>query len=289
MKKIMNEKLQISESNPIRARYYDYERFTYPWHFHNQYEIVYVEAGFGLGFVGDCIEKFADYDIFLMGASLPHFLRSDDVFGSGQTDLRVRGVNIQFEENFMQYSFEHYPQFVQVKNLLKESKRGILFPASGNDEVRERMAHYPDLTGVAQIVGLLDLLSVMAASTSKRLLASPYYYEKFPTFGNSRADKILSYINSNYTRALRLEEVAEKAHMNSTAFCRFFKEATGKTFLQYVNDMRIGYACKLLAIDEMEISQVAVECGFDSASYFNRAFKQSLQLTPTQYRNHFKE
>lgn len=114
---------------------------------------------------------------------------------------------------------------------------------------------------------------------------SPCYYEKFPTAGNKRIDKIISFINSNYTRSLKLDEIAEMANMNSSAFCRFFKDAMEKTFLQYVADMRIGYACKLLTIGDMEVSQIAVECGFDSIPHFNRTFKQLTGLTPTQYRN----
>lgn len=287
MKQIMNEKLQISESNPIKARYYDYDRFTYPWHFHSQYEMIYLKASYGKCFVGDCIEQYAEGDLILFGPHLPHYMRSDDLYGTGQTDLRVQGTIIQFEENFMQYSFDHYPQFHQIRRLLEESKRGILFPKAGNALVRETMEGFPELSGVRQIIGLLDLLEALATTSSRRTMASPYYYEKFPSFGSSRMDKIIAFINSNYTHALRLDEVAEKANMNSSAFCRYFKEVTGKTFLQYVMDMRIGYACKLLTLGDMEISQIAMECGFDSISHFNRMFKQLVQLTPTQYRSQF--
>ena len=82
-----------------------------------------------------------------------------------------------------------------------------------------------------------------------------------------------------------MNEIAGMASMNSSAFCRYFKENIGKTLLQYVMEMRVGYACKLLALGEMDISQIAVECGFDSITHFNRTFKQLVNLTPTQYRS----
>jgi AraC-like DNA-binding protein len=274
MRQIINEQLQISESNPIKARYYDYDRFTYPWHFHSQYEIIYVKKSCGRCFVGDCIERFSEGDVVLFGPSLPHYMRSDDAYHGDNPRLRVQGTIIQFEENFMQYSFDHYPQFHQIRVLLKEARRGVVFHTADASPVRDMVSAFPELKGFGQITGLLDLLQALAVSVPRRMLASPCYYEKFPTAGNKRIDKIISFINSNYTRSLKLDEIAEMANMNSSAFCRFFKDATEKTFLQYVADMRIGYACKLLTIGDMEVSQIAVECGFDSIPHFNRTLLQ---------------
>lgn len=92
MRQIINEQLQISESNPIKARYYDYDRFTYPWHFHSQYEIIYVRNSSGRCFVGDCIERFSDGDVILFGPNLPHYMRSDDAYHCGNPLLRVQGT-----------------------------------------------------------------------------------------------------------------------------------------------------------------------------------------------------
>lgn len=285
MRQIMNEQLPISDSNPIRARYYDYNRFTYPWHFHSQYEIIYVKESYGSCFVGDCIEKYSAGDVILFGPNLPHYMRSDDIYHADDSALRVQGTIIQFEQNFLQYSLNYYPQFLQIKSLLEESKRGILFPKKSSTHLVGQISDFPEQRGFRQISVLLEILQEMADTSQRKNLASPCYYEKFPSMGNKRIDKITSFINSNYTHSLKLNEVAEMANMNATAFCRFFKETTGKTFLQYVMDMRTGYACKLLTIGDMDISQIAVECGFDSISHFNRTFKLLINMTPTQYRS----
>ena len=199
MRQIINEQLQISESNPIKARYYDYDRFTYPWHFHSQYEIIYVKKSCGRCFVGDCIERFSEGDVVLFGPSLPHYMRSDDAYHGDNPRLRVQGTIIQFEENFMQYSFDHYPQFHQIRVLLKEARRGVVFHTADAGPVRDMVSAFPELKGFGQITGLLDLLQALAVSLPRRMLASPCYYEKFPTAGNKRIDKIISFINSNYT------------------------------------------------------------------------------------------
>jgi AraC-like DNA-binding protein len=279
----MNEKLPISEVNPIRPRYYDYAHFTYPWHFHSQYELIYVKESTGLCFVGDCIEKYGDGDLILFGTNLPHYMLSDDIYKTGNPQLRVKGTIIQFEMDFMSYSIEHYPQFLQIKTFLEESKRGIFFRQLDNASIISLLNRFPGFKGFDQIANLLLLLQKMATYSDRQLLASPLYYEAFPTLGNKRIEKIISFINSNYTRDIGLSEIASMAAMNPSAFCRYFKENTGKTYMQYVTDMRIGYACKLLALDKMSVSEISDECGFDSISNFNRTFKQATQFTPTQY------
>ncbi|KAA6351676.1 Virulence regulon transcriptional activator VirF [termite gut metagenome] len=282
MKNIMNEKLSISESNPIHARHYDYDHFTYPWHFHSQYEIIYVKESTGLCFVGDCIEAYSDEFFILLGSNLPHYMRSSDIYKTGNKDLRVKGTIIQFEKDFMLHSINYYPQFLQIKMLLEESRRGICFPKEVSEKIGKLVEIVPNLQGIQQITDFLLILQNMAIS-EKKYMASSLYYETFPSLGNKRIEKIISFINDNYTRDIDLKEIASMSAMNPSAFCRYFKENTGKTFTQYVTDMRIGHACKLLSLKEMNIAQICMECGFESISHFNRTFKQITRFTPTQY------
>lgn len=284
MRQIMHEELPITESSPIKARYYDYARFTYPWHFHSQYEIIYVKEGYGQCFVGDCIERFEAGDVIIFGSNLPHYMRHDDAFEAGDPALRLRGTIIQFERNFMSYSFNSYPQLFSIKTLLEEARRGILFRGASAGHIRHVLESFPKLGGVAEIGTLLFLLDEMAMTEGKRALATPHYYERFSVKDNKRINKVIAYLNSHYTKRIDLKEIAERAIMNPSAFCRCFKESTGKTLLQYVTDMRIGYACKLLMMRDMEVAQIAVECGFESITHFNRTFKQLTGFTPTQYR-----
>lgn len=241
MRQIINEQLQISESNPIKARYYDYDRFTYPWHFHSQYEIIYVRNSSGRCFVGDCIERFSDGDVILFGPNLPHYMRSDDAYHCGNPLLRVQGTIIQFEENFMQYSFDHYPQFHQIRLLLKEAKRGVVFHTADDSPARDMVSAFPELKGFGQITGLLDLLQGLSVSSPKKMLASPFYYEKFPTAGNKRIDKIISFINSNYTRSLKLDEIARNGEYEQQRLLPLLQRGHGKDFPAICN----GYAHRL--------------------------------------------
>jgi AraC-like DNA-binding protein len=282
----MNEKLPISNISPIKARHFDYDYFTYPWHFHSQYEIMYVEHGTGQCFVGDAIQKYADGDLIFFGTNLPHYMNSDDVYKTASSGLKVRGTIIQFEKDFMSYSIDNYPQFFHIKTLLEEAKRGILFTKKNSSGIINLLVKIPDMDGLQQVTNLLTLLQEMATCKERRILASPHFNDSFPQQGNSRIEKVISFINGNYTRNISLKEIASMAAMNHSAFCRYFKENTGKTFMQYVMDMRIGYACKLLSLNEKSIYEICIECGFDSITHFNRIFKRSTNHTPSQYQKH---
>ena len=245
MRKMMNEQLPISKSSPLKARFYDYPYFTYPWHFHTEYEIIYVKEGTGMRFVGNNAEKYADGDILLLGSDLPHYMKSDEVYRQEGSTLRTTGTIIQFEKDFMHHAFNYYPHFMKIKNLLEEAQRGIYFPAGCSPRLVDLLESIPVETGVDQITSFLQLLKEMANVASRSVLSTSDF-ENDIIYDGSRIDKIIVYLNKNYTRQIDLNEISSLAAMNPAAFCRFFKSKTGKSFKNYILEMRIGYACKFL-------------------------------------------
>lgn len=284
MRKIINEQLSISKLSPLRARFYDYKHFTYPWHFHSEYEIIYFKEGTGTRFVGNSIERFADGDMLLIGSNLPHYMKSDEPYYTEESPLRVKGSIIQFEKDFMQHSINHYPHFIKIKNLLEESRQGLYFPAGCSSQISRLLNTIPLETGIDQITSFLQLLKEMSEVKNRQIISTADLTPDVTGYDVSRIDKILSYLNKNYTRHIDLEEISSFAAMNPTAFCRFFKSKTGKSFKNYILDMRIGYACKLLLTDHINIAQISTECGFETTSYFNKAFKEHTGYTPSQYK-----
>lgn len=281
MRKIVNEQVAVSVSNPLRARFYDYPCFTYPWHFHSEYELIYVERGWGRCLVGDSVIDYRAGDLILFGSGLPHcMLSAPEALRPGT--YRVSGVNIQFEKDFMQHAFGHYVQFASIRNLLEMACRGICFSLESIPGIVDCVKSIPQAKGAEQLIQLLVLLQQLAVCPQKRLAASPHYNPS--SFNDKKMERILSYLNKCYTRHIPLAEIASYTAMNEAAFCRYFKEHTGKTFTQYVLDMRIGYACRLLADSGMNVSQISVACGFETLTNFNRVFKRITGTTPTDYR-----
>lgn len=281
----MSEHVALSKSHPLIARSFDYKHFTYPWHFHPEFEIIYIKEGKGQRFIGNSADVFGDGDIVLIGSNLPHYMKSDPIYFE-ETDLRVKGTIIQFEKGFMMESITHYPHFAKVKSLLEESQKGIWFPPSTTGKAKTLLDEIPKTHGMAQIIMFLNLLHELADSTNAVTL-SVLDVTPDQIHYSSKIEKILSYLNKRYTLNVSLNEIASHAAMNPTAFCRFFKAKTGKSFKIYLLDMRIEFACKLLISDSSDISNISGTSGFESISHFNRSFKRKTGVTPSDYRKMF--
>lgn len=283
MKKILNEQLDISDTLPLKVRFYDYKCFMYPWHFHGEFEIIYIEKGYGQGVIGDGITDFSDQSLFLLGSNLPHYVENPTEYMQRE-ELRVNGVIIQFEKDFMQYAFSHYSQFQAINRLLEESQRGWLFTLTDFPDIAQMLKRIPEKQGAGQIIAFLQLLDALTRLPTGTLISSPAYNPISSHLHGRKIEKVIAFLNTHYTQPLKLEDVASYAAMNTTAFCRFFKENTGKTFTQHITDMRIGYACKLLLNERWNIAEISLECGFESITHFNRCFKNHMGMSPTTYR-----
>jgi len=283
MKTILNERLPISKSSPLKARFFDYEHFSYPLHFHSEYEIIYIKEGTGTRFLGNSIAKFKAGDIVLIGSNLPHFMKSDEEYHSGNIDLRVKGTIVQFEKEFMYSAINHYSHFIKVKSLLHESQRGIYFAGGNFQKLLDLLEKIPLENGLNQMMLFLEILKEMSEIDDRQLISTTDFINE-TIYDTARIDKVISFLNKNYTRTISLEEIASFAAMNASAFCRYFKSKTGKSFKNYILDMRIGYACKLLLMEDISISQLSSQCGFETISHFNKSFKKNTGYVPSQYR-----
>lgn len=285
--KLMYEHLSIYSGSPIIARNYNYRKFTYPWHVHKEFEIIYVKESTGERFVADSVESFGANDVTLVGHGVPHYMKSDEEYENDKEHRRVSGTIIQFEEEFMSHAINNYADLAHIKKLLDESRRGINFPYPANKEIINCIEQLPQSKGFMRIINLLHLLDLMAGFESKRYLGSVRFCNTMSMTMDQRMEKTLAYISEHFKEDIDLDKVASLAAMNSSSFSRYFKEKTGKTFTEYMLSLRIGFACKLLIEDIIDISQVSLECGFNTIAHFNRVFKRHTGLTPTDYRKEF--
>jgi AraC-like DNA-binding protein len=285
---MMHEQLPTGEHLPVIARFYDYERFTYSWHFHREYEIIYFAEGEGSRFVADSMEAIRHNDIILTGSNVPHYMRSAEDYYAGDATLRVKGVVIQFTHDFMTFAISNYTDMKPIRGLLKAADRGIHFPAPENAELVDRIMQLPLLKGVQRMAHLLLLLDRMASLRQWRALGTSHFdLNVFSYAGDGRMEKVLRYINRNYTKKIKLGDVADVASMNASAFSRYFRENSGKRLMNYISELRIGYACKLLTSTHLDILQILIECGFNTPSHFDTVFKCYMGLTPSEYRMQF--
>ncbi len=285
--KIMHEQVSFPPRTMLKVKWDDFPHFTYPWHFHSEFEIVYVLKSSGRRFVADSIEPFGEGDLTLMGSNLPHFWKSDKLNSSTNENLRVNAIVVQFHKDFFRDEINTYPEFHRISELLKKASRGVHFPSPGNGKIGKMLKKLLKLNGLERILYFVKLMDVMARTADSRILASKAYQLIEHKELNNRLDKIMHFINTNYQRKITQDEIASRIGMTTVAFCRYFKEKTGKVFIFFVNEMRVGFACKLLIENHLSITQICFECGFNNLSNFNRTFKRLTSYTPGEYRQQF--
>jgi len=222
-----------------------------------------------------------------MLSNLPHFWRSDELFLSSNGKLKVKYVVIQFPNDFFKEQILNYPEFHIIGELLERSSRGIRFSHEIAQKVSAKILKINKAKGLNRILLLLRLLQILAQTDEYKLLAGELYHDTNHNFTSDRLTKVMHYLNSNYQRNIELVKVAEIANLHPSAFCRFFKEKSGKSLSEFVNDMRVSYTCRLIIEGKMSISQIGYESGFNNLSNFNRTFKKHTGFSPSQYFQEF--
>ena len=287
---IMHEKLNLSTGSPVKIKWCDYDHFKYPLHSHGEYEIVYIIKSSGKRFVGKSIEHYTSGDLVLLGSFVPHMYQSDDIYYQNNSDLRINAIIIQFSKDFFSHAIHSYPEFHKIKKLLEDAKYGIFFKIGINDVIREKIENTLKLKSLNLLMECITILSLMSNSKEKRLLNNESLEVGFEIHDQDpRLIKILSLLHQEYFQSLSLNYIASLVGMNRTALCRFFKSKTGKTIFQYINELRINYACQLLLESKLTITQICYETGFSNISNFNQQFKKITNYSPTKYLEEFKK
>lgn len=281
--RMMHEYIDFPGRAAVKVKWQRKSSFTYPWHFHNEYELLYVIKGEGTSYVADSIEEFSSNDLVLLGSNLPHYWKSNDLKSGSEVEYIV----VQFSNDFFKEVISEYPEFHLIRELLERSLRGVRFNPEFSAKVKRKLFRLTREKGFERTISLLKLLQFLAKSDQYSLLGGELYQTKNHDFTSNRLVKVMHYINSCYRKKMELKKVAEIANMHPSAFCRFFKQKSGKSFSEFVNDMRISYACQLIIEGKMSVSQVCFESGFNNLSNFNRIFKKQTSFTPSKYFQEF--
>ncbi len=255
--------------------------FNCPWHFHDEYELILVQQSRGYRMVGDNLKPLAPGDLVLIGPNLPHIWQNDE--GSPGQPARVQAALIQFGEKLLGDLLK-LPALAPVRDLLKRAALGLEITGHTRQHVSTMMIEMGKLSGLTRIVQLLAILDVLARSHECRQISSPGFTSAPNPFNQDRMNRVCQFINDRLDQPISLREIAELVHLSEGAFSRFFRVHTGKTFPAFVNELRIGRACRLLVETEMNITEVALACGFPNLSNFNRQFLRLKRLTPREFR-----
>ena len=261
--------------------------FTYPLHQHKEFELNFIEKGKGVRrIVGDSVEEIGDYDLVLLGGEdLEH------VWEQGScTSKDIREITVHFSGDIFGEGLLSKNQFASINQMLQRADHGLSFSIGTIMKVYSALDTIADASErFVQFLKFMYILYELSVADDARVLASGSFSHAERETESRRVQKVKEYVNEHYSEPLKLSDIADLVGMSPVAFSRFFRHRTGRTLSDYITDIRLGYAARMLVDSSRNISEICYECGFNNLSNFNRTFKAKRNYTPREFRAMFKK
>ncbi|AGA78815.1 AraC family transcriptional regulator [Echinicola vietnamensis] len=276
-------KVAKTNEETVRILQEDYPYFFDKLHYHAETQIMVIVAGEGTYFIGDAIGNFKAGDVFVLGANLPHFFRSSHPYYSTSSTLRSKNISILFALASMGERILELPEFYAVTKLLDRSKRGLKLEGKARQKIYAAAHRMAQKEGLPRIIYLLKQLHKLSMSEELIPLSHINFEPTELPADTKKINVVINYIMMNFNKDIVVSDAANVANLSINAFCRFFKLHTRKTFSMFLNEVRIGHACKMLIEEGFSVKEIAFQSGYYNISYFNRQFKQITGMTPSEY------
>jgi AraC-like DNA-binding protein len=275
----------LSSSIAVKREVVPY--MDYPLHYHPEFEIIFVEKSYGIRVMGNHIGNFRDGDLMFISPNLPHVWRNDRDFYKGSKDAYVDVYVIQFRNDALGQGFFDLPEFTHIRKLFLLGQQGLLIKGNERPVIAELIKKVYHSTGIERLILFLKTIDALANAKEYDLLSSPGYTNTFNIADSERIDRVMNFLMEHYNQEISLEEIASLVNLNKSSFCRYFRSKTHKTCSQFLNEIRIAHACKLLLNNNMNIAEIGYETGYNNISHFNRQFKLITGTTAGKYADKF--
>ena len=276
------EKLPLSGNKSFLASIFRTPDFEVPWHQHIELEMILFLEGEGTAFIGNYVGEFTAGDIFFLGPNLPH------TFQKLQKNLVTSALVVQFREDFWGKEFLQLPENRNLRAFFDKTAAGVKVPEKVAGGLRPQLLRVEHAEGMQRLLALYEVLDQLSSSPDLAYL-STQDKDSFVRKNSDRIDRIFQYTIDSFQEPLNLGMVAEEAGMSVPAFCHYFRKHTKKTYIDFLNEVRIGYACQLLIDTHKPVAEVCFESGFNTFANFNKQFLKVKNLTPSGYRKNFRE
>ncbi len=259
------------------------------WHFHPELELIYFMRSTGTRYVGNSIGSFEPNELYLIGSNVPHlFTNEREYYQNEGVDEGIDIIVVKFEPDFLGSEFLSLTETHKIIKLFENANRGIKFSKPITYLAHNYLVGLVGSEGLSSIIGLLKILDILSVSETFTPLCSEDISHSYKNDEKERMSEILNYLNQNYEKRIELSDLASIAHLTPNSFCRYFKNHTRKSFAQYLSEIRINRACKLLIEGELQISDICYQVGFNTFTNFNRHFKSIMKTTPTEFMKRYE-
>ncbi|NLJ00464.1 MAG: helix-turn-helix transcriptional regulator [Bacteroidales bacterium] len=283
--KFVYEKIDVSHGHSFITRSLKMDPDSDKIHFHKNFELNYISSGSGRRIVGSHISSYTPGDLVLLGPNISHCWEVMEPGDDGHGECIVT----HFYENIFASDFFNIPELNEVVMLLKEADSGIRFLGTKTRKVAESLKKMVHMKGLERYIELLKVFNMLLRIEEREFLALPSSLPDSYDKDREQIDKIYEYVFQNIQNEIKLSDAAELVYMEPSSFCRYFKKKTSRTFIDYVKNVRIGMAARLLAETDKQITQICYDCGYNNLANFNHYFKQIMKKTPSEYRKAFRE
>lgn len=285
-KRVISKSL-IPENKTFSIKQINEPHFDPTFHAHPEFQLSYVIKGEGNRIVGNSLQPFHANDLVFIGPNLPHVWKNHLSYFKKDSQLDTSVIVIYFHNNFFAEEIYDKEEFFKLKKFFLNSNLGVEITGKTRDIIGEMMFELLNKDGLESVILLLKILDTLVLSTDCRYINEFDEAINYKQAETERIHKVYDYVIKNFDQQIRLEKVAEIANMTSTSFSRYFKTRLNKSFSDFLKEIRVNYACKLLKDDSISIETVSYECGYPSVTNFNKQFKSVIGLQPRQYRDNF--
>jgi len=285
--RILQQKPSFELISPQKEHSFVYRQHGYPhplvcWHYHQEYELHLITHSSGKVFIGDYIGNFYPNSLILTGPNLPHNWITETQHNE---NFAQRDKIITFTDEWVQSTAAFVPEMKSINVLLQKSVCGIEFlDPQVIKKVAKLLAGIPQSSELARMSAFFQIMELLVTTDNYQLLSSESYTLQRNDRKQERVNQAVNYVFANYQQDIKLEEVAEYMNMQPNYFSKFFRLATGRRFVEFVNNLRIARACDLLAHTDIPVTDICFEVGFSNISNFNRHFHTFKGMTPSKYR-----
>jgi AraC-like DNA-binding protein len=270
----------------VRVECWELDNFFDPIHFHEEFQITLILNGEGTLFVGESVAPFKKGEIFLFGKNLPHVLRNNRFQNQSKRNKGARAISIFFNQDVIKKLLNEVPEAYAIERLIDFSGKGIKVAESSNASIIEKVVAMPQKKSFEKILLLLDILAKISDENHLVFLSPSRMLTPIVVENITKINKVFEYVWNNYYEKITLDQIAAMVNMSPTAFCRFFKQKSQKTFSRFLIEVRVANACRLLYQDDLNTSECCYSCGYNNLSNFHKHFKSVTGMTPLEYRNY---
>lgn len=275
--KVEYEKISPDTGSSFRLIHWRSENDRYFWHYHPEYEIVFVRKGSGKLHIGEHLKNYEEGELVFIGPDLPHTGFGYGVIGEHEE------IVVQLRKDFLGEDFMQKPELQHIKELFERAKQGLSFQGKARKVVATKLQRMLTLSHFERLVELLNIFHTLATATEFSVLNAAEKRFDFNHKDEDRINNVYKYVEQNYQKSIDIESVANLANLTVPSFCRYFKKITHVTYTDFVNEYRINQACRLL-FENKSIADICFEVGFNNISHFNKTFKQLKGVSPREYK-----